>query len=371
MQQFLRLSAVAACFVSALTAEARGEASFRDPLPATNLAQPTTVLADPPLINLGFIEPRSTITRTFRLSNISRAPITIESVIPTCTCTTVDVIGKVIPALGSLEVPVTMKVASATGVKTAAVTFTYSDRSTPTTLNMSGEIAYKVRATCEDVVAKSRVPFINLFDDPARPRDVPPPSMAGTLMVMSIDQRPFRILSVMNQPPSFAGFDPAKDPPATSYELVYDFSKVPCERMPPYLIIETDHPQAPVIDMRVRHQCTKIMPQIPFAEYRANLGAITTGIPQPFEFELKKSTGWRVIETKSKDPQFTVTLVDQRADADHAMISLLIVVDPSAHGIVLAPVTMVATDPAGNTKSSDFWVYFKAVAPAVNQKTGS
>ena len=356
MQQFIRPFTLTMSLICLFAIDSQVGARSAEPAQIANYSQPTTVLADPPLINLGFIEPRSTITRTFRLSNISKAPITIETVTPSCTCTTLDAAGKIIPAFGSLEVPVTMKVAASTGVKSASVTFTFSDRSTPTVLNMSGG---------------TRVPFINLFDDPQRPKDIAPPPMAGTLKVMSIDQRPFRILSVMNQPPAFAGFDPAKDSPATSYDLVYDFSKVPCERMPPYLIIETDHPLAPVIDMRIRHACTKIMPQLPFAEYRANLGAVTTGSPQPFEFELKKSQGWKVISTTSKDPQFTVKVIDQRSDSDHAMISMMITVDPSAHGIVLAPVTMTATDPTGATRSSDFWVYFKTVAPATNQKTGS
>ena len=133
--------------------------------------------------------------------------------------------------------------------------------------------------------------------------------------------------------------------------------------------------------MRIRHACTKISPQLPFAEYRSNLGIVTTGKEQPFEFELKHSQGWKVISTTSKDPQFTVKLVGQRADADNAMISLMISVNPSAQGIVLAPVTMTAMDPTGATKSSDFWVYFKAVpaasapaasgAPAASQKAGS
>jgi len=337
---------------------------------ARALAHPTTsmqsskvsVLADPPMIGLGFIQPRSTITRTFRLSNITLKPITITSVTPSCTCATMDAVGKVIPAQASIELPVTMKVAASTGVKTASVTLTFSDRSAPVQVNMSGEVVYAVRSTCMDIIAGARVPFINIFDDPSRQRDIPPPPLAGTMMVMSVDRRPFRILSVMNEPPQFAGFDPAKDPPDSSYELVYDFSKIPCDRMPPYLIIETDHPLAPVVDMRIRHQCTKINPVIPFAEYRANLGAVIAGTLMQFEFELKKSAGWHVVSVQSKDPRFAVALMSQRADAENAMIAISILVEASVRGVILAPVTMTATDPSGAVKTSDFWVYFKGVA---------
>ncbi|MBM4102258.1 MAG: DUF1573 domain-containing protein, partial [Phycisphaerae bacterium] len=133
------------------------------------------VLVDPPFISLGLMQPRDTVTRSFRLSNITDKPITIASVVPTCTCTTVDATGKVIPPKGSIDIPLTMKVAASTGVKTAAVTLTFSDRSAPITLQMQGEIAYAVRSTCIDVIENKRVPYINVFADPQRSPSVAPP----------------------------------------------------------------------------------------------------------------------------------------------------------------------------------------------------
>lgn len=354
---------LSACAVMSIAIIANSARALTHPNSSAQSSQ-VSVLADPPLIGLGFIEPRSTITRKFRLSNITMKPVTITSVTPSCTCTTMDAVGKIIPAQSSIELPVTMKVAASTGVKNASVTLTFSDRSAPVQVNMSGEIVYAVRSTCMDIIADARVPYINIFDDPSRPRDVPPPPLAGTMKVMSVDRRPFRILSVMNEPPQFAGFDPAKDPPDSSYDLVYDFSKIPCDRMPPYLIIETDHPLAPVVDMRIRHQCTKINPVIPFGEYRSNLGAVIAGTLMQFEFELKKSAGWRVVSVQSKDPRFAVALMSQKADAENALVAMSILVEASVRGVILAPVTMTATDPSGAMKTSDFWVYFKAVAAA-------
>lgn len=316
-----------------------------------------SIVADPPSINLGFLEPRSTVTRTFRLINTTAAPITIMSVTPTCTCTTVDAVGKVIAATSALEIPMTMKVSAATGMKTAAVTFVFSGSSPPVTLTMGGEIAYAVRATSIDATNNARVPYINAVVDPQRPSPTAPPPF-GVITISSIDQKPFQILSVMNQPPAFVGFNPASDQPRSNYEVRYDFSNLACEQVPPYLVIATDHPQAPVIDIRVRHACTRISPQIPLGEYRANLGTVVGGTPQPFEFELKKSAGWKVLSTASKDPRLTIQLVGQTSDAEHAMVSLVAVVDAAVHGVVLAPVTMTATDPAGVTRASDFWVYF-------------
>lgn len=322
-----------------------------------------SILVDPPFISLGLMQPRTTVTRSFRLSNITGAPITVTSVVPTCTCTTVDATGKVIPPKGSIEIPLTMKVAASTGVKTAAVTLTFSDRSAPVTLQMQGEIAYAVRSNCIDVIEQKRVPYINVFDDPQRPQGVAPPPLVGEMKVSCTDGRPFTVLSVMGRPPQFIGFDPARDPPATAYDLVYDFQGIPCEQVPPYLIIETDHPLAPVIDMRVRHACTRITPQLPFAEYRANLGLIHSGVASPFEFELKKAAGWTVTGVRSKDPRIAVQLVGQRSDSEGAMVSMVATAAAGTAGVLLAPVTMIARDPKGGERTSDFWVYAK-VTPA-------
>ena len=382
MQQTIGVFAAGVFLISALAMNASCESAVDPSSPQIAAASlPATIIVDPPLIKLGFIEPRSTITRNFRLINSSTKPVTIQSATPTCTCTTIEAQGKIIPPGQSLELPLTMKVAASTGIKSAAVTFTFAGGIAPVTIEMSGEIAYAVRGTTTDVTNGAMVPYINAFQDPSAPAGTPPAPLSGTVTISSIDRSLFRINSVMGQPAVFVNFNPQQDAPRNNYLVSYDFSKIPCERMPPYLIIETDHPQAPVIDMRIRHACTKISPQLPFAEYRSNLGIVTTGKEQPFEFELKHSQGWKVISTTSKDPQFTVKLVGQRADADNAMISLMISVNPSAHGIVLAPVTMTAMDPTGATKSSDFWVYFKAVppasaaaasgAPAASQKAGS
>ena len=365
MQQTIGVFAAGVFLISALAMNASCESAVDPSSPQIAAASlPATIIVDPPLIKLGFIEPRSTITRNFRLINSSTKPVTIQSATPTCTCTTIEAQGKIIPPGQSLELPLTMKVAASTGIKSAAVTFTFAGGIAPVTIEMSGEIAYAVRGTTIDVTNGAMVPYINAFQDPSAPVGTPSAPLSGTATISSIDGSLFRINSVMGQLPAFVNFNPQQDAPRNNYLVSYDFSKIPCERMPPYLIIETDHPQAPVIDMRIRHACTRISPQLPFAEFRSNLGIVTTGKEQPFEFELKHSQGWKVISTTSKDPQFTVKLVGQTADADNAMISLMISVNPSAQGIVLAPVTMTAMDLTGATKSSDFWVYFKAVPAA-------
>lgn len=258
----------------------------------------------------------------------------------------------------------TMKVSASTGVKTAAVTFDFGTGIAPVTVSMSGEIAYQVRGVATDAANGATVPYINAFNDPAAPQAMPQIPLSGIVTIGSIDRSAFHIESVLGAPPIFVDYDPSVDAPRAAYKIRYDFSSIPCQQMPPYLVVATDHPKAPVIDMRIRHACTRISPLIPFAEYRANLGAVAAGSTVPFEFELKHAKGWRISQTLSKDPRIAVDLVGQRSDPDSSMISLVAKVDPSTTGTVLAPVTMTGIDPTGATKSSDFWIYFKVVGSA-------
>ncbi len=335
------------------------------------VSQLASIVADPASINLGFIEPRSTITRTFRLVNTGNTPVTIASATPTCTCTTVDATGKVIPARGVLEIPLTMKVAASTGVKVAAVTFAFAGGGAPVTVEMKGEIAYQVRATAIDFTNGATVPYINAFGDPAQPQGTATPPLTGEVTVASIDGKPFRVLSVMGRAPEFATTDAAATEPKSSWKVRYNFEGLACEQVPPYLVIATDHPGAPIIDLRVRHKCTKITPTLPFAEFRSNLGVMVPGVPLPFEFELKKAVGWKVTHVQSKDPRVKIDLVGQRVDAEHGLVSLVATAAASTQGIVLFPVTMTAIDPNGATRSSDFWVYASVVPATAVQNAGS
>ncbi len=333
---------------------------------ATALAD---VIADPALIALGFIEPRSSITRTFRLVNTGTTPVTIASAVPSCTCTSVDAAGKVIPAQGSIELPITMKVAASTGIKVASITFTFGAGLAPARVDMQGEICFPVRATSIDFVTAARVPFINAFGDPANPQGSVSPPLSGAVTVESVDGAAFRVLSVMGQPTEFVDASDSASTPRTSHEVRYNFEGLACEKIPPFLVIATDHPKAPVIDIRVRHKCSRIAPRIPFAEYRANLGAVVPGSSIPFEFELKQSKGWTVTDVTSSEPRVKVQLIGQQSDADHALVSLVATLDPSLRGVLLFPATMTATDPGGATQRSDFWICLDVREPT--QKAGS
>lgn len=316
------------------------------------IAGPIVVI--PGTVMLGFIEPRSSVTREVPLRNTSDKPVRILKAVPSCTCTTLDVAGKVIPPLGELLIPITMKVSGATGIKTANVQFVLEGVPTALIVAMQGEVSYPVRALQLDTKTDTRVPYIDAFTD-AR-------NVKGIIEVTAADGKPFSVTGVQGAPPRFVGFDPASDAPRASYAVEYDLSGIECAKMPPYLIVSTDRADAPVIDMRIRHTCTKIDPTIPFAEFRTNLGALKPGSTTDFDFELKRARGWTATAAHCDDPRIRVEFVTQKpVDSEgHSLVGLRAIVAPDARGLLLVPVTLTATGPNGRAVSSVFWLYADA-----------
>ena len=309
------------------------------------------IVAMPGTVMLGFIEPRSSVTREIPLRNTSDKPVRILKAVPSCTCTTLDVTGKVIPPLGELLIPITMKVSSATGIKTANVQFVLEGVPSVLTVAMQGEVSYPVRALQLDPKTDTRVPYIDAFTNPGK--------VTGLIEVVAVDGKPFTVTGVQGAAPKYVGFDPATDAPRTSYTVEYDLSGIECAKMPPYLIVATDRADAPVIDMRVRHACTRIDPVIPFAEFRVNLGVVKPGSATDYDFELKQARGWTATGASCGDPRIRIEFVKQKpVDSEgHSLVALKAVVSPDARGLLLVPVTLEATGPNGRTVSSVFWLY--------------
>ncbi len=300
---------------------------------------------------LGFIEPRSSVTREVPLRNTSDKPVRILKAVPSCTCTTLDVTGKVIPPMGELLIPITMKVSSATGIKTANVQFVLEGVPTVLTVAMQGEVTYPVRALQLDPKTDTRVPYVDAFTDSSK--------VKGVIEVVATDGKPFTVTGVQGSAPRFVGFDPASDSPRTAYLVEYDLSGIECAKMPPYLIVSTDRADAPVVDMRVRHACTRIDPVIPFAEFRVNLGVLKPGSTASYDFELKQARGWTVTGATCDDPRILIEFVNQKpVDSEgHSLVALKATVSPEARGLLLVPVTLTATGPNGRAVSSAFWLY--------------
>ena len=298
---------------------------------------PGPIKAEPSDVNFGIVEPGSTVSTTIKISNPLNEDVMILAAKPSCTCTTVDMAGKVIPAGGSIEMPMSMKTSQTPGTKTAVVNMAFKGLGQVMVLKIEAETAYAVRATPNFVDALA------------------PDRVKGTFELQSADGTPFTVKTVDGKPAMTADGSPMK--PATKHTVRYDFSapSALCSKflaVPPFLIVETDHPKCPVLDLRVRHASTRITPAFGFAEFRANAGAMSPKSSMEFEVELKHMRGARIASVQSQAPSFQTQMVSQTPDGDSLLVKVRVTDLGAPTGPFLFPCRF-----SGNGKTSDFWVF--------------
>ena len=304
-------------------------------LAQTATAPTGTVAADPPLVNFGIVAPHTKLDAKFRLVNAGDRPVKVLQAVPSCQCTTIDIVGKEIPARGVLEVPVSMKVSS-TGLKLANVKIMAEGQPRPITLDLRAEVAYAVRVQVADASGALQ-PYVDAVENPAR--------LKGEAVVSSVDGKAFRVKSVQGAAPELV---PGQgDEPRATWKVRFDLPGAPCEQVPKYLLVETDRADARLVDARVRHECTRITPGIDIAEFRSNAGVIAPGAGATFDIEIKQLGQNRVGSVEALDPRFKATLVGQKADGKSVLATVRIEPGPEVKGVFITPVRLLAVDPQG------------------------
>ena len=298
------------------------------------------IIASPPVIDFGIVEPGSTLDTDVTLLNTSNKTIRILRAQPSSTCTTVDMTNVIIPPGRTVQMPISMTTNRAVGKKIARVQLMVEGYPKFFTVNIDAENAWAVRAI---------PPHLSVKAGPNQPEQ-----RTGTFILESVDKRPFRVLNVLDGPPQFVNFDPEKDAPRQSYQLKYDFTGIPCDQLPLFLIIRTDHPRAQMLDLRVRHDpCTKITPTMPMGDYRSNLGVVKAGDTVEVPLEFKKPRRPRMESVTCADPRLTTTMLEQTSDGTQLRVLTLVAIAPDMpEGLFQIPITY-----SDGTISSDHIVY--------------
>ena len=289
----------------------------------------TTVYGDPADVDFGVTRPGTKLRAEFRLVNPTDRPVKVLAAQPTCQCTTVNVSGEVIPPRGALGIPATLQVPNTTGMKQAAINTALEPGVAGPRLTLTAVAAYAVRTEPLYVDALS------------------PAGMTGEVVLESTDGRPFRVRSVNGRPPLLRTPDAA----ATRHLVGYDLTGETPATMPKWLLFETDHPEAPMIEMRVRHEWSKLPHQFPgyrvsiqFDGYVANLGAVSAGVPAVFDLQLKHFAGQRLLAIRSGDPRFTAAVVGQTpGDDDRVLITASVTPADGVTGPFIVPLIFEAT----------------------------
>jgi hypothetical protein len=191
--------------------------------------------------------------------------------------------------------------------------------------------------------------------------------MSGEFDVLSNDQKAFTILAVDGKPPQYLNFDPKTDSPRNIYRLKWDFSgydPATCRdkegnRLPGWIAIETDHPNCPIFDIEVRHECNRRHIERTdtwiVQEKRVLVGAMKAGEPSELEVVTKwlpRAVSDDVPKTAvSESPDFTVDLTSVNRIEDGAICRLRVTPKADHKGLLYGNVRLYS-----NQQSSAFTV---------------
>ena len=206
---------------------------------ATGSRSNGVIIALPAKFELGDIEPGSEHSRTFVLRNVSNVPVRITAVTPTCRCTTTtDVSGSVIPPNEELAFTSVLAAPTTPGNKNAKVQISFAGQVKPLLVEIEGDITMAIKAA---------PPYVGGAKGDEE---------AGTVLVESIDGKPFSILSSGGRTPVFIGFNPTTDPPRSKYRLSWNLTQITDLPRRVWWVIFTDHAKCPVLPLRIRNSAT-------------------------------------------------------------------------------------------------------------------
>jgi hypothetical protein len=289
--------------------------------------QAPPLVLDPPVCDFGFVSPSASPTKKIKLKNTSDKPLTILAIQPSCKCTTVnDLVGEEIPAGGFLELEASMKATSAPGPKKAEIKILIDGFSRVVNLQMMQEITLAVRAAPGYINAVKGQP------------------QSGRFVLESIDKKPFSVCAVHGRAPAFVGFDPAKDPPQNQYVLEYDVNSFPVGRKPRYLVIETDHPEAPLVDIFFRIEESFPKPVLKMQEYRLALGKVEQGTPGEFLLDIGELPADEpVVSVATTYPGARVEMLETTKEGIFTKIKCRFTPPPEFTGLMYAPISIFTT----------------------------
>ncbi|MBL0926766.1 MAG: DUF1573 domain-containing protein [Phycisphaerales bacterium] len=198
--------------------------------PPTAQAVPP-VRVEPPEFDFGVADPQKVVEATFTLTNTGATPLVIREATSTCKCTVPELTTRVIPPGGSVPVKARLDIRGMLGQARKSANVVFEGYARPVVLNIRGTMSYAVQVS----------------PSPIRPMG----QRRLTIQCRSLDGTPFRVLRVGGRAPKVVAAEPSGVKPgerAVAQTLELDFTG---ESYPFVLLIETDHPAAPVVDVNI------------------------------------------------------------------------------------------------------------------------
>ena len=304
--------------------------------PVAALARPEFRF-EPESLDFGQVAIGESAEGSFDIVNTGTQPLTILAMRPSCSCTTLRDLAGVIVAPGARErVEARLDSRSYPSTARSQIRFLF-DGLDPVEYELRARVTHPVEASPTYIQAQE--------------------TRAGEFELRSTDGKAFRVLATHGDPPVFAcGFEPRVDEPRQRYVLAWDlshFSMTSCtdpdgRPMPRWWVVETDHPGAPVIDVRVRHApCTVL--ELPTAGRRWLLSESrhVMGLVEPgSSHELTVSLRWLqnqapndTIRAVTSDSQtLRAELLDVSRQGDEITCRVRVTVHPDHRGLIYSEI---------------------------------
>ncbi len=320
---------------------------------------------EPAEIDFGIISPGTELRGSVQITNISDKPLTITKQVSSCKCTTAqDLTGRTLAPGETVELNPLIEGRTWNGPKRDKITLVFSNHPEPASIWVKSNVARAIVAEPHTLKAARRVNKQNEVL-PETPEEKIA-RLSGVINLQSRDEQPFRILTLNGGEVPFVDFDPATDEPRSSYEIRWDlrdFDETTCldaqgNRMLDWWVVETDHPGAPIVDIRVRHICT--LPEMPSradlpgrhwfpGEFRMVLDEIKAGEPMEFELPLKwvphATPDDTIVNVVSESEQFAVQLTDTWDEELLTMCRIRITPDEKLRGLLYGNCRLYSTQP--------------------------
>jgi hypothetical protein len=257
------------------------------------------VAVDPPVRDVGVADPNEVIRTTFTFTNTGKKPLVLKDTKAACSCTQASLSPTVIPPGGKATLNVAIDLRGASGPVDKDVQVFFEGNPIPVAARTTGTMSFAVAA------------------EPHAAR--PNAGLAGHLDLRSVDGRPFKVLAVNGEAPKVVSMTPPGGERGVSVKIEYQFQP---GSMPNLLVIETDHPLAPVIDVPVHHQETSqreneyimVLNDIFIMRKGLNIGVVTPDKPVEFKIQVQlgqsRKTHPVTLTTESED--ITAEIIDSK-----------------------------------------------------------
>lgn len=282
---------------------------------------------DPQKVDFGYLDPKEVVRKTVEIRNVGDKPVKILRATSSCQCTTFsDVTGVVIPPGASVPMEAQLVARSMLGPMNTSITLVFEGYDQSPAIQVRGEVALAVKAT----------PYgLNLVRG----------DWSGQVVIESLDGRPFNILATDRKPPSFIGFDPELDEPHNSYVIEWDLTQYTEDTLPRWWLVETDHPDCPILDLWVRHIATMdISRDRPWRieDRRVSLGEIQAGQPVDIAVTVLRLAGDTIHLVRSLSEDFDAQLLNIERNGQETKCTIRITPNPRFQGLLYSKIEFIA-----------------------------